>query len=400
MTRRGYICIILLAAILSLVPACTKLSIRFEDSQKEIAISPVTSLVSKTYPGPHTTVVYPTTETMGIMAFYSSSPAGQWENANGVAIYNDGEKLMDRVEFGYRDRYAAWGGVSSTLADGKRVPGEDVVYQWPETGSLIFAGFSPYYKMEKTHADQLVSIKDKVSFDVQNRTLEITDYTVGQYIPMSAAEIADPDIEYKNVSQSDLMYFLPEVVDGKYVGVNRESTHPVRFHHALSLVEFKVKAEDDYDVDRIHIDRITLGEVYHTGNFSVKIEDDGSIVPEWTDLESHGAEDVHVFGDGGGHDGTNELLLDMDLRSVAQLLIIPGPTHPITVGCNVYTMGRYYDQTYVVKPEEVGITKWEPGKRYVYNLILGLNKLTFSPETYDWNDIDGGGYSEPINEDN
>lgn len=63
-------------------------------------------------------------------------------------------------------------------------------------------------------------------------------------------------------------------------------------------------------------------------------------------------------------------------------------------------MGKYYDQTYVVQPEEVGITKWEPGKRYVYNLILGLNKLTFSPDTYDWDDIDGGGYSDPMIDDN
>ena len=392
MTRRGYISIIWVAAILSLVSACTKTSIQYDDTQKEIAISPVTSLVSKTYPGPHLGINYPTTETMGVMAFYSTASAGQWEGTEGVVSYTDGTKSMDRVEFGYRENYAAWGGVSSTINTvddvSVRVPGDNITYQWPEAGSLIFAGFSQYYKMDKTYANQLVSIRDKVAFNVQTKTLSITDYTVGQYIPMSASEIADPDIEYKNISQSDLMYFLPEVVGGEYVGVNRENTHPARFHHALSLVEFKVRAEEEYDAERVHIDRITLGAVYHTGNFSVKINDDGSIAPVWTNLI--GQQDINIFGDGGGHDGSNELLLDQDLRSVAQLLIIPGPTHPITVKCHVYTMGKYYDQTYVVQPEEVGITKWEPGKRYVYNLILGLNKLTFSPDTYDWDDIDGG----------
>ena len=184
---------------------------------------------------------------------------------------------------------------------------------------------------------------------------------------------------------------MPQVKDGKYVGVNKLSAYPARFYHALSMVEFKVRAEDDYDMDRIHIDRITLEQVYHTGDFTATVNDDGSIAAEWTNLEGQSQKAIHIFGGEGGHDGSAELLLDMDLRSVAQLLIIPGPTHSITVGCHVYTMGKYYDQTFVVKPEDVGITRWEMGKRYVYNLIIGLNKIEFSPETYDWNDVDGGG---------
>jgi hypothetical protein len=146
-------------------------------------------------------------------------------------------------------------------------------------------------------------------------------------------------------------------------------------------------------MDRIHIDRITLDEVYHTGDFTARVEDDGTVSAKWDNLK--GQKNIHIFGDEGGHDGNAELLLDMDLRSVTQLLIIPGETHPITVGSHVYTMGKYYDQTFVVNPEDVGITEWEMGKRYVYNLIIGLNKIEFTPETYDWNDVDGGGYSKP-----
>jgi hypothetical protein len=213
---------------------------------------------------------------------------------------------------------------------------------------------------------------------------------------MTADQIQNPDIEYVNTSQSDAMFFMPQVKDGSYVGVNKLNAYPARFYHALSLVEFKVRAEDDYDMDRVHIDRITLDQVYHTGDFSARVNDDGSISAGWTNLV--GQEDIHIFGDEGGHDGSAELLLDMDLRSVAQLLIIPGETHPITVGCHVYTMGKYYNQTFVVEPDVVGIEKWEMGKRYVYNLIIGINKIEFSSETYDWNDVDGGGYSDPAND--
>jgi hypothetical protein len=145
--------------------------------------------------------------------------------------------------------------------------------------------------------------------------------------------------------------------------------------------------------DSINTYLLQVTQVYHTGDFTARVEDDGTVSAKWDNLK--GQKNIHIFGDEGGHDGSAELLLDMDLRSVAQLLIIPSPTHPITVGCHVYTMGKYYNQTFVVDPEDVGITKWEMGKSYVYNLIIGLNKIEFTPETYDWNDVDGGGYSKP-----
>lgn len=230
-------------------------------------------------------------------------------------------------------------------------------------------------------------LNNMVTFDVATRTLKITNYSVGQYIPMSAEQIEDPDHEYVNKSQSDLMFFMPHVQDGKYVGVNKLSAYPALFRHALSLVEFTVRAEDDFDVYNLDIDRIALEEVYHTGDFSATVNDDGSVTASWDYLE--GQEAVNVFGT--KDDTATDLHLDMQPRSVAQLLIIPGPTHRIKVVCHVYTMDKYYEQTYIIEPEDVGIDKWEMGKRYVYNLVLGLNKIEYAPETYDWNDVDGGG---------
>lgn len=402
------------AVLLSLVPACTKVSIRVEESQKEIALSPVTSTVTKSIPGAITGTTFPQGETMGVFAYHNddddAEPGEPWAADAAVKPYvyyknADGSDLTDgegsplknmAAEFGYRPGKGAWGGIFSTLsADKKTTDKKDQPHIWPETGSLIFAGISPYYKFQAVNVDDqtmdgtLKPLKEMATFDVATRTLEVKGYSVGQYIPMTAEQIQNPDIEYVNVSQSDAMFFMPQVKDGKYVGVNKLSAYPARFYHALSLVEFRVRAEDDYDMDRIHIDRITLDQVYHTGDFSARVNDDGSITAGWTNLV--GQKNIHIFGDEGGHeDGKDELLMDMDLRSVAQLLIIPGPTHPIEVGCHVYTMGRYYDQTFVVDPKTVGITEWEMGKRYVYNLIIGLNKIEFTPETYDWNDVDGG----------
>ena len=392
--------------------SCVKSDIAYETSARDISIAPVASVATKSIPGAITGTTYPQGETMGVFAYHNedADPGEPWdENATIVphVYYKDaeGKDLTDgngnkiqnmAAEFGYRQQYGAWGGIFSTLiADDKSTSKVEQPHSWPEDGSLIFAGFSPYYKFQAVNTEHqtmdgtLKPLKGMATFDVATRTLSVPDYTVGQYIPMTAEQIKNPDIEYVNRSQSDAMFFMPQVKGGNYVGVNQLIAYPARFYHALSLVEFKVRAEDDYDMDRVHIDRITLDKVFHTGDFTATVKDDGTVSATWENLQSQ--ENIHIFGDEGGHDGSAELLLDMDLRSVAQLLIIPGPTHPITVGCHVYTMGKYYNQTFVVKPEDVGITKWEMGKRYVYNMIIGLNKLEFAPETYDWNDVDGGG---------
>ena len=403
-------------ALIIAASSCVKSDIEYETSARDLSINPVASTVTRSIPGAITGTTFPQGETMGVFAYHNAAaePDKPWAADAAVEPYvyyknADGSDLTDGVgnhlknmaaEFGYRPDKGAWGGIFSTLrADGKTTDKVEQPHLWPEEGSLIFAGISPYYKFQVVNVDhqimdgRLKPLKEMATFDVATRTLEVKGYTVGQYIPMTAEQIADPEHEYINRSQSDAMFFMPQVKDGKYVGVNKLSAYPARFYHALSLVEFKVRAEDDYDMDRIHIDRITLEEVYHTGDFTARVEDDGTVSAKWDNLK--GQKNIHIFGDEGGHeDGKDELLMDMDLRSVAQLLIIPGPTHPIEVGCHVYTMGRYYDQTFVVDPNTVGITEWEMGKRYVYNLIIGLNKIEFTPETYDWNDVDGGGYSK------
>lgn len=399
-------------ALIMAASSCVKSDIEYETSGRDISIAPVTSAATKSIPGAITGTTYPQGETMGVFAYHNDDaepdvpwaadaavePYVYYKNADGSDLTDDqGNPLKNMAaEFGYRSGKGAWGGIFSTLrADGDTTDKVEQPHLWPEQGSLIFAGISPYYKFQAVDVDHqimdgtLKPLKEMATFDVQTRTLSVPGYTVGQYIPMTAEQIADPEHEYINRSQSDAMFFMPQVKGGKYVGVNKLSAYPARFYHALSLVEFKVRAEDDYDMDRIHIDRITLEEVYHTGDFTARVEDDGTVSAKWDNLK--GQKNIHIFGGEGGHDGSAELLLDMDLRSVAQLLIIPGETHPITVGCHVYTMGKYYDQTFVVDPNTVGIMEWEMGKRYVYNLIIGLNKIEFTPETYDWNDVDGGG---------
>ena len=394
-------------ALIMAASSCVKSDVEYETSGRDISIAPVTSAATKSIPGAITGTTYPQGETMGVFAYHNADPDAEpgvpWDPDATVVPYvyyknADGSDLTDgeghplnnmAAEFGYRTGQDAWGGIVSTLSkDGKTTAKEDQPHVWPETGSLIFAGISPYYKFQAVDVNHqtvdgtLKPLKEMAVFDVATRTLEVKGYTVGQYIPMTAEQIADPKHEYINTSQSDAMFFMPQVKDGKYVGVNKLSAYPVRFYHALSLVEFKVRAEDDYDMERVEIDKIKLESVFHTGDFKATVNNNGSISAEWTSLKSES--NITIFG---SDQNDNYLHLDLEPRSVAQVLLIPGPTHNIKVECHVFIKGKMYIQVFEVTPEEVGVLEWEMGKRYVYNLIIGINKITFSPETYDWNDV-------------
>lgn len=393
-------------ALIMAASSCVKSDVEYDTSGADISIAPVASTVTRSIPGAITGIGYPSDETMGIFAFHSElSPDQPWPDETSVTPYvyykepdknedglPDSEKKDWAAEFGTTQASNnTWGGIFSTLgADGKTLSKQRLPHQWPESGSLIFAGFSPYYKFQAVNTDNLTldgtlkPMKEMVEFNVEEKALKITGYRVGQYIPMSAEEIEHPDYDHVNKSQSDLLFFMPQVdKDGNYIGVNKLSAYPARFYHALSLVEFTVRAEDDYDIDRIEIDKIKLEEVYHTGNFTARLDDNGKISAEWELSQSHS--DVTVFGDDDPE--TDYLQLTLEPRTVAQLLIIPGPTHRIKVECHVFIKGQMYIQVFYVDPDDVGIKEWLVGKRYVYNLILGLNKITFSSEAKDWNDV-------------
>ena len=397
--------VLLAAAVIMAASACVKSDIEYVTTGSDISIAPVASVATRSIPGAITGNVYPMRETMGIFAFHNkdAEPGDPWDNNATVKphVYYmepDGDDEGTEpdnphpewaAEFGFSAVKGAWGGIFSTLTDDKKSTEKvDMPHHWPDKGSLIFAGISPYYKFQAVDTEHLTMdgtlkpLKEMARFNVETKTLSVPGYTVGQYIPMTAEQIADPDLEYVNESQTDAMFFMPQVKDGKYVGVNKLSAYPARFYHALSLIEFKVRVEDDYDMDRIEIDKIKLESVYHTGDFTAKVNNDGSISAEWTSLRS--SSNITVFG---SDNDPEYLQLDLEPRSVAQVLLIPGPTHKIKVECHVFIKGQQYIQVFEVSPEDTGILEWEIGKRYVYNLIIGINKITFSPETYDWNDV-------------
>lgn len=370
---------------------------------------PVTASLTRSVPGPILNASYSINESMGVFMFHSTDEPGVWTESSEKMLYignNESavsEEQRGAAEFRYNNSHNAWVGWNTTSYDVWPPTGNYKPYYWPAGGSLIFTGYSPYYRLETVASGvddaqtaqgydyNLVPIEN-VSFNLDTKTLTIKDYVVGAYVPMSRDQIDDPNVEYQNVSQSDLMYFLPNLdADGNYVGVNGVYSSEVLMHHALSLVEFTVKANTEEDMDYVSLHRILLKGVYHKGDFSVTAGVEGSA--KWELDPDNLKEDEMIFhapdfdNHGRFEDG---LMLDMDARTVAQLLVIPGVTHDIMVTSHVLVDGQTYENEFTFTPEEVGVKTWEIGKRYVYNITFGLNKITFSPETHEWTQNDGG----------
>lgn len=375
------ISVLLLSACVRMEPAPD------EVNRQEITFdTPVASTMMKSVPGPITDASYPADETMGIFAVHSKDPAGSWGTGK-MTDYIPGAEFKSLSD----GLWAGWDGENQV-----RHP-----YYWPNEGSLIFAGYSPYWKM-KAHDEHVSVINgedsdlvkvENVSFDAENRTLSIEDYHVGEYVPMTKKQLEEDDYHYENVHQSDLMIFMPDLdKDGNYIGYKDQPFYAPHFKHALSLVEFNVKVEHEHDVNMVGIYRIEVENVIHKGNLVATLLDNGEVDIKWTpDDDAEHISPITVFNPNlsdpseehkGFHPTTTQ-------RTIAQLLIIPGPTHTITLETHVHINGHPHEQELLFEPEDIGISQWLPGRRYVYNIVLGVENIKFSSTVSEWGKING-----------
>lgn len=265
----------------------------------EICMSPVLSDMTKTRAGGATNP-YPDGSSFGVFAYYSTATGGQkWSD--------EGESYFHNHQFKKQDGVCA---------------GVDPVY-WPLSGSLIFAGYSPYEAGANT------------AFDPATKTLTINDYTVD--------------------GTKDLMYFLPELSDGNYVGYDKSTASvPVKFHHALSCVSINVAAKSG-DEANIKLKRITLKNVYTQGQFTANASTPAA--GTWEDKASVEDKDLHINDEG------SNLSPSLDF----QYFIIPGDASEIEI---VY-LDRGVEKSHSITPAD-HIAFWDQGLRYQYNITLSV----------------------------
>lgn len=155
----------------------------------------------------------------------------------------------------------------------------------------------------------------------------------------------------------------------------RESS--VVFTHALAMLEFTAKLENADDVRYIDIHSITTASIPLTGAFVSR--DVQSQSPLWT-RNANPTIPIVIF-DAGETDGVdNGVSLSAETAtSLGKCLVIPGSAVQIEVRYRIhYDDSQHLTEKYIILPADA-ISVWEPGKKYSYNLKLGVDYINIEP---------------------
>ena len=250
----------------------------------------------------------------------------------------------------------------------------DKSYMWPKDGYLTFAAYSPAYVRD--HAQ--ISYTPEYGVGIENYKVD-----------------ANPDNHY------DLM-FSSRVTDRKKTDMAADVPAPydgvqIVFEHVLSAIVFRVQADRNY-ADwgyNVHMTNLSLHNVYSTADFrqfSGKESNEVDMTGMWTGYEGkleyvafHSEDDDSIMND-----------QDADLILLPQSLAEEGMdpvkmelrfemSHPDMAGKKTHH-SIIFDLSQGKKADNTVVDRWEPGKRYVYTITIGLNTVEFSPEVYAWED--------------
>lgn len=248
-------------------------------------------------------------------------------------------------------------------------------YYWPASGYLTFAAYSP--------ADA------QGTFVHTSKGLTISGFTV-------------PEID----QQYDLMYsdrvynckassMQSNVSPGNYSGIQ------ITFRHALSSIRFKVGTKENCsgaDLE-INVTKIEVNSITNTGDFAETLTDGPSSTnrtPAWS--KQTGTASYIPF------EGKQQVTLDGTTRTepngIKDLLLLPQDfagnnqavvkvTYTMKTGASAEIAAT--EEFKLNSPES--IQKWEPNKRYTYNILFGtgeggLQKIYFAPVVEDWEDVE------------
>ena len=274
--------------------------------------------------------------------------------------FNAGTLYMDDVETAYNTGGQYW--------DSESVPGGQAYY-WPKKGSLTFAAYSPTGAANDC----------KVTWGAAGFTF--TNFTVQ----------SDPAAHY------DLLF--SERAYNKTQSAASSTTYKggvdITFKHALSSVVFKTKLGDTYEGHTITLKNITLKNTFTTGTFNQGLDDaDGAVTTaaEWTGQKTENTAGYVAFS--GAEVITSTAA---EPAGATRLIVLPQDlahgTNNVTIDVtySIHNGTNEIDQTATINITDPGysLTKFEIGKRYIFTLIIGLDKITFSPKVDPWEDVPG-----------
>lgn len=275
-------------------------------------------------------------------------------------------------------------------------------YFWPETGTLDFVSYSPYYQ---TPAEGTTDSKiPTVSTD--QTTLTWTGYTVN-YGHEDDLMYADKAVGLKeNKSQ----------LAGSNTGV------PTLFHHALAQVKFQFNITDEADEKySVYLKELRLENIYNKGNLELLLDntDDattdfmqGWTLPTgnvWTDLTKEATPYLSVTTETGSPVTTTSECYTDDTNSTDFFYVLPQElvakndngnegqkiyilfdlkVKTTTNGSETEKLVDTYEWTTYLNTRN--LQSWEINKLITYTVTFNppFNEITFDPAVVNWSSAD------------
>ena len=271
---------------------------------------------------------FPACETFNLYAWYTEAD---------VAYAGEGTLYIENKVF--QDKGTYWGG--------------ETPQYWPKNGDLTFVAYAP---------------SSATGLSVDNTTDDeklVLNYTV----PTAIA------------SQKDVLYsdWVKDKKASNQSGDNsfNKTGIDLPFHHALSAVQFILKAADDAAAAKIKIKGITLGELKNVN--SLTVNHSGTV--NWG--EATGNETYTVLA-AAANDGAAKALTTAgeNLNSTTEFMLLPQNVDAtLAVTYYMKTDGGWLEQSI---PIDFDAT-WVKGTRYIYTIVFSLDEIKIAPVVKeDW----------------
>lgn len=313
--------------------------------QDEITfLSPVVGAQTKVYGAIDAT--YDTDESFDVWCVHNTGDITEW---GGTAYFSD-------IKATYNSTLGGWA--------------LETKYYWPATGKLSFVALSP-------------TLTNTTSYDKTNG-FKVTEWSQG------ASESAIVDLMYSGETQNqEKSSYTSGSGDNddnsgayKYKGVDLD------FKHALSYLVFTVKTTADYSATtKFRLNAITLSGVYTTGDFTQIVT---SPNPNWTvDTSDPAKVGTYVAYTGGELAFTSSSAVAVPETDKKEMILLPQTLTADQQKIKVdYQISTDNGTTWIAQTQTVDlkgtVEKWEMGKKYTYNLSIGMQEIIFDPAVSAW----------------
>lgn len=268
-------------------------------------------------------------------------------------------------------------------------------YYWPKNGSLTFIAYAP---------------ASKANFAEATATgITFTNYPVS-YKPAEQVDLLFSERTYNQqkssmdeTAGSNTTGSTPDVKEDAYTGVH------ISFKHALSSILFNIKTDKDYVAQgtTITLKQIQVYNAVSQGSFNQNLADNNGATTSaaaWTfaatpvrsNYNVDGAKDVKLSTNAYYPSTTSTTApVTADGLRASDLILLPQDLKDVTLRIE-YTIknngagSEELKQIAELPLNGSTVSKWVMGKRYIYNITIGLETIYFEPYVQDWVDIAAG----------